>query len=173
MYQAGDKVVYGMHGVCVVADLEQRVVDHKEVTYLVLEPIGQPGARFLVPSHNPAAMSKVKAMLTREELEQLLSSDAIHQDAWIKDESRRKQVYRELIGSGSREKLLQMVCSLYRCRNALRSAGKKFHMCDENFLRDAEKLLASELSVTLELSTQEAIQYLRKALKEDAQGAAQ
>ena len=168
MYQAGDKVVYGMHGVCVVSDLEQRVVDHKEVTYLVLEPIGQPGARFLVPSHNPAAMSKVKAMLDREALEQLMASEVVHQDAWIRDESRRKQIYRELISSGSREKLLQMVCSLYRCRNALRAAGKKFHMCDENFLRDAEKLLVSEISVTLELTSNEAIQYLRKALKEDA-----
>ena len=168
MYQAGDKVVYGMHGVCVVAELEQRVVDHKEVTYLVLEPIGQPGARFLVPSHNPVAMSKVKTMLTKEELEQLIASEAVRQDAWIRDEGKRKQHYRDLISSGSREQLLQMVCSLYRYRNALRAAGKKFHMCDENFLRDAEKLLASEISVTLELSAQEAIQYLRKALKEDA-----
>ena len=168
MYQAGDKVVYGMHGVCVVADLEHRIVDRKEVIYLVLEPIGQPGARFLVPSHNPVAMGKVKAMMTTEELEQLLQSETIHQDAWIKDENRRKQTYRELITCGSREQLLQMVCSLYRYRNVLRAAGKKFHMCDENFLRDAEKLLVGEISVTMELPAGEAIQYLRKALKEDA-----
>ena len=41
-------------------------------------------------------------------------------------------------------------------------------MCDDNFLRDAEKLLCSELSVILDLPANEAKQYLRKNLKEDA-----
>ena len=58
MYQIGDKVIYGMHGVCLVADLEKRIVDKKEVTYLALEPAGQSGSRFLVPTHNAAAMQR-------------------------------------------------------------------------------------------------------------------
>ena len=61
MYQIGDKVLYGMHGVCVVIDLEKRTLDGKQVTYLVLEPAGQSGSRFLVPSHNAAAMAKQMA----------------------------------------------------------------------------------------------------------------
>jgi len=168
MYQTGDKVLYGMHGVCMIAAQEQRAMDGKQVTYLVLEPVGQSGSRFLVPTHNSAAMAKVRPVLSAESLEALLSSDIVREDAWVRDESQRKQLYRELISSCDRQRLAQMICSLYRFRAALTAAGKKFHMCDENFLRDAEKILAGEIASTLDISSTEALKYLRSKLKEDA-----
>jgi len=168
MYQIGDKVIYGMHGVCMVADLEKRIVDKKEVIYLALEPAGQSGSRFLVPTHNAAAMAKVRPVLSAEELENLLSSDAVREDAWVRDEGQRKQLYRELISSCDRQRLLQMISSLYRYRKTQTAAGKKFHMCDENFLRDAEKILSGEIASTLEIPSAEALKYLRNKLKEDA-----
>ena len=72
MYQTGDQVLYGIHGVCMVADLENRVMDGKTVVYLVLEPAGQSGSRFLVPTHNAAAMAKVRPVMSAEALENLL-----------------------------------------------------------------------------------------------------
>ena len=168
MYQTGDKVLYGIHGVCMVANLEKRVMDGKPVVYLVLEPSGQAGSRFLVPTHNAAAMAKVRPVMGAEALENLLSSDAVREDAWIQDEGQRKQLYRELISSCDRQRLAQMVCSLYRYRRAQAVAGKKFHMCDENFLRDAEKILAGEIAATLAIPSSEALKYLRSKLKEDA-----
>ena len=168
MYQIGDKVIYGMHGVCVVSDLEKRTVDGKQVVYLAQEPVGQTGSRFLVPTHNAAAMGKVRAVLSQEALEELLSSDAVKEDAWIRDESQRKQSYRELITSCDRQRLAQMVYSLYRYRTAQTAVGKKLHMCDENFLRDAEKILSGEIASTLEIPSSEALRYLRSKLKEDA-----
>lgn len=168
MYQVGDKVVYGIHGVCMVADQEERVVDRKRVTYLVLEPVGQDGSRYLVPTHNAAAMAKLKHMLSKEELEALMDSDEVQADGWIRDENQRKQTYRELIGSGDRARLMQMVRTLYRHRKAQAAAGKKTHLCDENFLRDAEKLLVSEFSIVLGMEPDQAKQYIRNKLKEDA-----
>lgn len=168
MYQTGDRVIYGIHGVCIVSDLEKRNVDGKTVTYLVLEPDGQPGSRYLVPTHNSAAMGKVRPMLSREALEDLLASDAVRTDAWIHDEGQRKQRYRELITGSNRQLLVQMVCSLYRYCEAQNTAGKKIHMCDENFLRDAEKLLSGEIASVLDISSADALKYFRRKLKEDA-----
>lgn len=168
MYQVGDKVVYGIHGVCMVADQEERLIDRKRVTYLVLEPVGQEGSRYLVPTHNAAAMAKLKHMLSKEELEALMDSDEVQADGWIRDENQRKQTYRELISSGDRARLMQMVRTLYRHRKAQAVAGKKTHLCDENFLRDAEKLLVSECSIVLEMEPDQAKQYIRNKLKEDA-----
>ena len=168
MYQIGEKVVYGIHGVCLVTDQEERRIDKKYVTYLVLEPVGQEGAKYYVPTHNAAAMAKLRGMLSAEELEALIRSAAIKEEAWIRDENQRKQIYRELISSGDREKLIGMVASLYRHREQQSAVGKKIHMCDENFLRDAEKLLAGEISVVMGLEQDQAKQYLRNKLKEDA-----
>ena len=87
MFQIGDKVVYGIHGVCSVTGLEERLVDRKKVTYLVLEPLGQGSSMFLVPAHNHAAMSKLKPILTPQELETLIQSDAVRMDGWIPENS--------------------------------------------------------------------------------------
>lgn len=165
MYQIGDRVVYGIHGVCQVVDLEERVIDRKRITYLALEPIGQDGSRYLVPTHNEAAMGKLRKMLTGEELQQMLQSDEIREDSWIRDENLRKQTYRELINSGDRIALMKMVCTLYRHKHQQAAAGKKVHQCDDNFLRDAERLLAGEISIVMEKGSSEALAYIREQLK--------
>jgi len=168
MYHIGERVIYGIHGVCCVIDWEGRIVDGKKVTYLVLEPLGQSSSRYMIPTHNAAAMGKVRSILSCEELEDLLQSEIIYKDGWIRDESQRKLTYRELINSGDRARQLQMVRTLYIHRAAQAAAGKKCHMCDENFLRDAEKLLASEISIVLNMDLETAKKFLQEKLKEDA-----
>ncbi len=164
MYQVGDKVVYGIQGVCCVTGFEEKNIDRKHLIYMVLEPVERDGSRYLVPTHNASAMGKLRPMLTREGLESLLHSEAVHADGWIADENLRKQTYRELISSGDREKLMQMVCTLYRHKKTQTAAGRKCHLCDENFLRDAEKLLASETCVVLGMDMLQSRQYIRDAL---------
>ena len=166
MYQIGDQLVYGIHGVCCVVEQEERVIDRKRVTYLVLEPVGQDGSRYLVPTHNAAAMAKLRKKLSREELEDLVKSETIRVDGWITDENQRKQMYRELISSGDLAKLMQMVHTLYRHKNAQAAAGRKVHLCDENFLRDAQKVLCSEFSMVLGIPYHEVAAYIEKKLQE-------
>ena len=165
MYQMGELVVYGIHGVCRVADQETHIVDRKSVTYLVLEPVGQEGSKYLVPTHNETAMGKLRSMLTPEALDALICSEEVRTDGWIRDENARKQCYRELISSGDRVALMRMVYTLYQHKKMQALAGKKVHLTDENFLRDAERLLSSEISVVMNLPAEEAREYLRSELK--------
>ena len=165
MFSVGNRVVYGMHGVCDILETKEQIVDRKTVTYLVLEPLGQPGTRYMVPTHNAAALGKLKRILTREQMEQLLDSQVVHEDFWIREEAQRKQTYRELIGSGNREKLMGMVHTLYRHKAEQAAAGRKVHQCDENFLRDAEKLLAGEIAFVFNITQEQAKAYLRQKLQ--------
>lgn len=165
MYQIGDQVVYGFHGVCRIVDMEKRVVDRKTVRYYVLEPRDQSNARFYIPTENQAAVSKLRPVLSREELDEILARDSIWMDAWIVDKNTRKQRYRELINSGDWAALLTMVYTLYRHRREKKAAGRKFHLCDENFLRDAEKLICSEVSVVMEIPAEEVPDFLMRQMK--------
>lgn len=164
MFQSGEYVIYGIHGVCRVIGKEKQLVNRKRTEYLVLEPLGQTESRFYLPAASEASMSKLKPVLSAEELNALLTGEEIRSGEWIADENTRKQYYRDLIGSSDRTALLQMVNSLYGYRKAQFAAGKKFHQCDENFLRDAERLLASEISLVLEKTLEEARDYLRTTL---------
>ena len=161
MYQRGDQVVYGIHGVCVVTGTEHRSVDRKQVEYFVLEPLDQPGTKFFVPSGNAVALAKLRPMIDRESLEILLRSSAVRENVWIEDENKRKLRYRELIMVGDRKELLQMVYTLHRHKEELAQTGRKFHLCDENFLHDAEKLLNSEFSRVLGIAPGETGRYLK------------
>lgn len=164
MYSIGDQVVYGMHGVCTLCAIEKRVVDRKTVEYYALEPMLQPGTRYYVPTGNPAALAKLRPVLSRQAMEALLQSDSVRQDCWISDENRRKQWYRELINSGDRTALLSMVYCLHRHKREQAAQGRKFHLCDENFLRDAQRLLQSEISVVMEMTPEQAKEYLDQQL---------
>lgn len=165
MYQIGDQVVYGIHGVCRVADMEKQIVNKKTVHYLVLEPMGQEGSRYLVPISSETAMAKLRPMLTPQELEALLQSAKVREDNWIREENLRKNLYREMISSGDRSELMRMVHTLYVHKKAQNAAGKKVHLADDNFLRDAEKLLAGEIAVVMDMNPEEARTYLRNQLK--------
>lgn len=164
MYQTGEFVVYGIHGVCRVEGLEKQLVNRKRTEYLVLEPLNRGESKYYVPTGNAVAMSKVRPVLTGEEMRALLASDEVREGYWITEENQRKLYYRELTGTGDRVSVMKMVSALYRYRAEQTAAGRKFHLSDENFLRDAEKLLVSEISLVLEMTPEEARDYLRQQL---------
>lgn len=164
MYQTGEQVLYGIHGVCTIMETEIRTVDRKKVEYYVLVPNDQPGARYYVPTQNQAAVSKMRPLISKQELNELLQSEMDADSAWIEDENRRKQRYRELIAAGDRRELLQMIQALRVKKQSLQDSGRKFHQCDENFLRDAQKLLDSEFAHVLHIPQEEVGDYVRSLL---------
>ena len=164
MFEIGNLVMYGIHGVCKIVDKELRTIDRKKMEYLVLEPVNQNSSRFYVPSGNPNAMAKLRRLMTRQELETLLVSGDIRQPYWIEDENLRKQHYRDLISTGDRVALLRMLYTLYRHRESQLSSGRKFHLCDENFLRDAQRLIETEFAAVLQIPTTEVHAYVMEKL---------
>lgn len=165
MYQIDDRVVYSTHGVCRVVAVEQKVVDRKDVTYLALEPLEKSGSRFMVPTHNAAAMAKIRPMLTLAQWQELLQSSHDQNGQWIPTDNRRKLYYRELLGNGDRIQLIEMIRTIYRHKEQQFAAGKKVHLCDDNFLHDAERIIAGELAVVLNVTYPEAVSYLRQQLQ--------
>lgn len=166
MYQIGDQVVYGSHGVCRICGTEKRVVDKKWLQYYVLEPLEQTSAKFYVPSHNPVAMSKLRPLMQKQELLDLLSSPEIREAVFLDDEHQRKTMYRELISSCDCRALLQTVHTLVRHKDQCAASGRKFHLCDENFLRDAQRILSAELSVVLQIPPSEISAFVQQKIHE-------
>ena len=165
MYQVGDKVLYGMHGVCCILNIEVKTVDRKKISYYVLEPLDQPGTRFYIPTQNLLAVSKLSKLLSARELETILNHASENAGPWIADETLRKQKYRELINSGDREALLGMIHVLHQHKQQQTEAGKKFHLCDENFLRDAQRLLSVEFSLVTGIPQDQIGAYIADKMK--------
>ena len=165
MYNIGDQVVYCSHGVCTIRQIEERMIDKKTVYYYVLSPIASERTAFYVPVHNPVAQSKMRPLLTLEELKQIFSNPELFADCWIPEENRRKLRYKELLSRNDLFLQAQMAATLERRRNEQISCGKKFHLADESFLRDVRKSLESELSVILSVPASEVMRELEKLIQ--------
>ena len=160
MYQIGERVVYGVHGVCQILELQVQIVNRKKVEYYVLEPVRQPGARYFVPSQNQVAVSKLRPMLSKTEILDLLGSHRVKETVWIDDENQRRIYYKDLLTEGDRAGLLTMIRTLYVQTEQQAQLGKKCHMTDANFLKDAEKVLFSEFSMVLDIPYEKMVEYI-------------
>ncbi len=160
MLESGQLVLYGTHGVCRICGTQMQKVDRKMVEYYVLTPVEQATACFYVPVNNQAALSKMRPLLTSDELKKLLACEEIKKDCWIAGENQRRLRYREWICSGDRVALIRIVRTLTAHKEQQIKDGKKFHVSDDNFLRDALKLLGAEFSLVLGISADQVGQYL-------------
>ena len=165
MFEIGQQVLYGIHGVCRITAVEAMRFGKAKANYYILEPLAQPGSKFYVPVENEAAVAKLRPLLTREELLELLHSEQIRNAPWIADENQRRLRFRELINSGDREALMGMVGALHRHRKAQLAHGRKFHQSDENFLNDAQKLLNAEFAQVFGLEPGEVSTFLLRELE--------
>lgn len=164
MYAIGQKVVYSSHGVCEICGKENQSIQGRLVNYWILEPVGKRNARFFVPADNTAVLSKIHPLLSRDELNALLVSDKVAPMDWVADENQRKNMYRTLINQGTREELISAIRMLHRHRRAQQDAGRRLHLCDENFLRDAQQLIAGEVSLVLGIPEEQVGTYLAEQL---------
>ena len=165
MYEIGQQVLYGIHGVCRIISVESMRFGKERAKYYVLEPATQPGARFYVPVANEAAVAKLRPLLTREQLLELLHHEGVRNAPLVANESERKLRCREIITSGDRESLVAMIGALYRHKNEQLAAGRKFHQSDENFLADAQKLLNAEFAEVFGLDPKDVPAFILKELE--------
>lgn len=165
MYKIGDHVVYGCQGVCCIAGTEERTIQGNKRLYYILHPLQQSEATYMIPTDNPAALAKMRPIITRQALDEMLADERTRESCWIADENQRKQRYRELIVSGDYAALLQMIHTLHQHKQQQIAAGRKVHMCDDNFLHDAQRLLTGEFSVVLGIAPDEVEAYVLNAMQ--------
>jgi len=164
MFHLGDHVLYASHGVCTVIAIETMKLGKTRGNYYCLQPVNQPDSRFYVPVDNEAALAKLRPLMSREALLELLHAEQVRQENWIPEDNLRKLRYRELISSGDRAAMLNMIFCIYRHKEALALEGKRLHQCDEGFLHDAQRLLSSEFSVAFSLKADQVGPFIRDEL---------
>ena len=165
MYSAGDHIVYGTQGVCRVTELTSMPLGNEMKDYYVLSPLSDPRSKIFVPVDNPALVSQMRKVLTRDEIECLLSSVSPDTDMWIESDRDRKEFCANTIRSGDRLALLNLIRMLCVHRDIMKDQKKHFHVTDERFLREAENLLHDEFSFVLGLSRSEVSSYINEKLE--------
>ncbi len=149
MFQINDVVVYGSQGVCEIVDIVEKKIDGVNKSYFVLKPKADRGATFYVPTWNEKALAKMRKVMTKQDVDALIDSMPSKKPTWIANEKDRKEAYKNILASGDQAAIISMVQALYIRKKEREAEGKRLHMSDEYFLKNAEQLLYNEWQYVL------------------------
>ena len=71
-FSKNDMVVYGNNGICTVEDIRIMKFGKDEAVYYVLKPKASSAATLYVPQDKESLVSKMRKLLTREEIDNIL-----------------------------------------------------------------------------------------------------
>ena len=149
MFEVNDVVVYGSQGVCQIVGTEQQKTGGVNRTYFVLKPKDDRVATFYVPTWNEKALAKMRKVMTKEDVDALIDSMPGRKPTWIENENERKDAYKQILSGGDQAEIIAIIQALYLHKKEREAEGKRLHMSDEYFMKDAEQLLYNEWQYVL------------------------
>ena len=130
MYNIGTTVIYKNEGVCRITEITERRFKDKNIEYYVLKPVHKDDSEIYVPKNNKELLSKMRKILSKEEILELIKTMPDEENIWIADENERKEHYREILVKGDRTELVRLIKTLYLHKQNQKKTGKKLHIAD-------------------------------------------
>jgi len=151
MFQVNDVIMYGAHGVCKIIGTEEKLISGVKKNYYILKPVGDQGSTIFAPTDNEIVLKKMRRLLSKDEIHKLIDSMGAENPQWIANENERKELYKNILTKGDHLELIQMIKAIYTHKQAREAEGKRLHMSDERFFKDAEQILYNEFQYVLDI----------------------
>ena len=160
-FEKGKKVLYSVNGVCEITDITEKVFGKTVMRYYVLKPISNNEATLFVPVNNENLVRKMKRLMTQPQLDEVLNDVSAKDVEWNSNEAVRKEEFRNTISFGNVSEILVLLKSIWIHRRMQNSKGRKLHISDEMYLREAEKIIKQEISTVIGVEQDEVIPYVK------------
>ena len=155
MFQINDVINYGSQGVCQITGIEEKSISGVKREYFVLSPIKDQAATIYVPTDNEVVLKKMRRLLTVSEINTLIDSMPDEKTVWIENVNERRECYKNLLAGGHHAALIQMIKTIYTHKKEREADGKRLHVMDEHFFKDAEQILYNEFQYVLKVNSKE------------------
>ncbi len=157
MFCVGQTVLYGSNGVCMVDDVTEKRIGKTKMQYYVLKPLCNNTSTLFVPTANQQLVSKMRRILTEDEAEAILR-DLPPCGDWNDNKQERSEQFRAIITEGSCVELIRLIRLVRTHEQEQLAGGKRLHITDERFLKEAEKMVCEEFSLVLHISRDEVLE---------------
>ena len=163
----GELVSYGTNGICTIEKIEMMsmVSDEPEMPYYVLKPEGNSASTVYVPLHNEKLVSRMRKLLTAEEINQMLEATTREHIDWNNDRRYRNDSFHRILSNGVSKEMLMMIQCIEKRKEELINEGKKLPATDTTTLKQAEKLVSEEFSRVLGLDINQIESYVMSVLE--------
>ena len=161
-FKEGDMVVYGTEGLYQVQEIADMKFGGKSDRYYVLR---RGGSVTYVPVSNEKGVSKIRSVLTRDEVMDLLETMPLESDPWITNDRERQAAFKNILLYGEIRDIILLARKLKFKQDEQESRGKKLHIADERTFREAEKIISEELAYALGIEKDKVIDFLVSKLE--------
>lgn len=165
-FETGQFVVYGTNGICIVDSVELMsfAAGMPKEMYYVLRQKKNRATQFFVPLNNEKLTGKMRPLMQKEDIEDILMGLSDEDVRWDPDRRMRNEYFKGILSEGVSGRLLDMIICIYEQKRKLARSNKKLPVTDSVILRQAEKLVEEEFGHVLELDPEEVPKYIRKRL---------
>ena len=165
MFEAGQKIIYGSMGVCVVekiAPLDFQE-DGKKELYYVLRPLYQDGVIYAPVQ----ATVYMRPILSAQEVDTLIDGiPAMEAEAFYERSLTMLAAhYETILSSHDCGELLALSLSLYEKKQQAQRDKKKFGQIDTRFMKRTEELLFGEMSAALDIPVEQVPDYIAQRVR--------
>ena len=164
MFKVNDTIMYGTQGVCTIVEITEKDFMGAKKEYYVLKPMNDKGATLFAPVSTKAG-NKMREILTKEEVYELIDRMTTEETNWIKNDNLRKDTYKKIIVNGNHIELIQMIKALHLHREKRELEGKHLYLSDERFLKEAERILCDEFQYVLNVKKEELVVLIKSKMK--------
>ena len=152
MYQVGDYLMYGGHGMCKIDEVTIKTFSGKEKMYYVLHPVDHPDLTLFFPVDGD--VSKLKRMVSEDEARKLLEVFKKPAKAWIEKTTERNQRFNAIVQGENRKEIAELMNTLMRRKIELEKEGKKLAMQETKLLQQVSNIVFNELAYSLSTTTE-------------------
>lgn len=160
----GSYVLYGKTGVCLVQEKKSIAMGAESSEYYVLCPVSDGRSSVFVPCDNQALVDKMCPLMTKEEIDALLSVADSERLAWIDDRTQRMAFYRSVLSGNDRRLLIRLICCLFRQKMVRQEQGKRLSSMDDATLQEGMRLIDEEFSMVLDIPHSQVVDYILERL---------
>ena len=162
MFVKDDIVIYGSSGLCKVLGITEKEFGETSFKYYELIPVYDNKSALYVPVTNQSLVNKMHKILSSNDIKEVIKTIYNEDYIWIEDETERKEYYKKVIEIGDRYELVKAIKAVYYHSKKQEELKKKVHICDERFLKDAQKMLFDEIAYVLEIERNQVLEYIKK-----------
>jgi CarD family transcriptional regulator len=169
MFSIGDSFIYSGHGILELTDIRKMNGDNETRMYYVLKPVLGNSFTLYVPVGDENLEAKMKQLLSADEVYKFIGEMPGKDSVWIEDENERRQFFKEVLSNGDRDSLIRLIKSVFLRKGELNAAGRKLHTADEQFMKDAEKILYDEIAYVLGIKRENVLPFILSQLEDGLQ----
>ena len=166
MYAAGDYIVYGMSGVCLVCDVCKSPFSSDDPkSYYVLHPMKEKqGLTIYSPVDN--ASVTMRRLMDREQTESFLQDIPKLEILEVPLEKNRREIYRAALSSTDPVLSMRLLKTVFSRRATFAELKRRLPETDLEFEEMAMESLYREISIVLDIPFSDVSSYISKHLND-------